>query len=144
LTRQSETKNPERPSHRMRMKYITIANLSHPECRPVLAKYCQSFLCQLRGLMFTSDLPDDHGLLLVQGSDSRINASIHMMFMRIDLAVIWINSQHEVVDRVLARKWKLGYLPRQPAMYVLESAVGRLNDFNIGDKVNFLESPLNE
>jgi uncharacterized membrane protein (UPF0127 family) len=126
------------------MKYIKIINLSHPECMPVQAKYCQSFLCQLRGLMFTSELHEDQGLLLVQSSDSRINASIHMMFMRIDLAVIWINSQFEVVDRVLAQKWRLGYLPSQPAKYILETGTDRLTDFNIGDKLNFAESPLNE
>jgi uncharacterized membrane protein (UPF0127 family) len=119
------------------MNLRKIINLTHPDCEPVVAKYCQSFLCQLRGLMFTSQLPENHGILLVQGSDSRINASIHMMFMRMDLAVIWINSQYEVVDRVLARKWKLGYLPHRPAMYVLEAGTGRLDDFNIGDVVRF-------
>lgn len=89
--------------------------------------------------MFTPSLPDPAGLLLVQGSDSRINASIHMMFMRIDLAVVWINSDFEVVDRVLARKWKLSYVPRLPARYVLEAGVTRLNDFTVGDKVSFEE-----
>jgi uncharacterized membrane protein (UPF0127 family) len=87
--------------------------------------------------MFTAKLPEKHGLLLVQGSDSRMNASIHMMFMRMDLAVIWINSNNEVVDRVLARKWKLGYVPSQAAKYVLETDIANLNDFLIGDKVRF-------
>jgi uncharacterized membrane protein (UPF0127 family) len=126
------------------MKYVKIENLSNSDSRPIVAKYCQSFLCQLRGLMFTSELREDYGLLLVQGSDSRINASIHMMFMRIDLAVIWFNSQFEVVDRVLARKWKLGYLPSSPAKYVLETKTSRLNDFDIGDKVSFSEQQLDE
>jgi hypothetical protein len=121
------------------MKFIKIYNQTQPGNKPIQAKYCQSFLCQLRGLMFTASLPENHGLLLVQASDSRINASIHMMFMRIDLAVVWINSHFEVVDRVLARKWKLGYLPNQPAKYVLEANSTRLNDFNIGDKVRFEE-----
>ncbi len=126
------------------MKNIKIINLTHPECKPVVAKYCQSFLCQFRGLMLVPSLPKDHGLLLVQGSDSRINASIHMMFMRIDLAVIWINSEYEVVDRVLARKWKLGYLPARPAKFVLEAGTDRFNDFNIGDKVGLDEASIDE
>ncbi len=90
--------------------------------------------------MFTDSLPENSGLLLVQGSESRINASIHMMFMRIDLAVIWINKSYIVVDKVLARRWKLAYLPRQAAQYVLEANVANLSDFNIGDKVSFEES----
>ena len=121
------------------MKYVRIINQTRPGQVPIKAKYCASFLCQLRGLMFTPSLPDHAGLLLVEGSDSRINASIHMMFMRIDLAVVWINRDFEVVDRVLARKWKLSYVPRLPARYVLETGVTRLNDFMVGDKVSFEE-----
>jgi uncharacterized membrane protein (UPF0127 family) len=122
------------------MKYIRIVNQTHPTDNPILAKFCHSFFCQLRGLMFTSDLPEKSGLLLVQSSDSRMNASIHMMFMRIDLAVFWINSEFTVVERVLARRWKLGYIPKSPAKYVLETSVANLNDFNIGDKVSFEET----
>lgn len=121
------------------MKYIQITNLTHPEVKPILAKYCQSFLCQLRGLMFTKSLPQQDGLLLVQSSDSRVNSSIHMMFMQMDIAVIWVNSDYFVVDTVLAHRWKLGYVPRQPAKYVLEADVAHLGDFNIGDKVGFTE-----
>jgi uncharacterized membrane protein (UPF0127 family) len=121
------------------MNFIHISNLSHPLAQPILAKYCQSFFCQLRGLMFTKSLPEHHGLLLVQNSDSRINSSIHMMFMWIDLAVIWINSELQVVDIVLARRWKVAYLPKQPAKYVLEISASELGEFNIGDKISITE-----
>jgi len=122
------------------MKYIKIVNQTHPPSKPILAKYCQSFLCQLRGLMFTKGLPENHGLLLVQSSDSRLNSSIHMMFMWMDLAVIWISSEYSVVDLVLARRWKLAYLPKRAAKYVLETDVSHLSDFNIGDIVCFDET----
>jgi uncharacterized membrane protein (UPF0127 family) len=122
------------------MRYIKIVNQSHPSSKPILAKYCKSFLCQLRGLMFTKSLPENHGLLLVQNSDSRLNSSIHMMFMWMDLAVIWMNSEYSVVDLVLARRWKMAYLPRKAAKYVLETGVSNLSDFNIGDTVRFDEA----
>jgi uncharacterized membrane protein (UPF0127 family) len=121
------------------MKYIRIVNLTHPRSEPILAKYCQSFFCQLRGLMFTTDIDKNYGLLLVQGSNSRVNTSIHMMFMQIDLAVIWIDGEFSVVDKVLARRWKLAYLPKKAAKYVLETGVSNLSDFDIGDKVIFEE-----
>jgi uncharacterized membrane protein (UPF0127 family) len=89
--------------------------------------------------MFTKSLPDNNGLLLVQGSESRLNASIHMMFMCIDLAVIWIDREYSVVDMVLAHRWKLAYLPKKAAKYILETGVSNLSDFNIGDKVRFEE-----
>jgi uncharacterized membrane protein (UPF0127 family) len=64
-----------------------------------------------------------------------------MMFMRMDLAVIWMDKANTVVDKVLARRWKLMYVPRKAALYVLETGVEKLSEFNIGDKVNFEEAP---
>lgn len=122
------------------MKYVTLANLSQPHTQPIVARYCTSFLCQLRGLMFTHDLAPDRGLLLVQGRDSRLDASIHMLFMAMDLAVVWINAQNEIVDTRLARRWRLAYVPQLPARFVLEAHPDRLADFNIGDKVSIHEA----
>ena len=92
--------------------------------------------------MFKKNLPEGQGLLLVQSTDSKINASIHMMFMWIDLAVIWINSDYIIVDRIFAKRWKMGYFPKSPAKYVLETGVSHINDFNIGDVVTFEDAPL--
>jgi len=121
------------------VKYVRVINQTSQATTPILAKYCQSFACQLRGLMFTRDLGEDQGLILAQGKDSIINATIHMMFMQIDLAVIWINRDFSVVDTVLAKKWKLAYRPKQAARYVLETGVQHLTEFHIGDKIRFDE-----
>ncbi len=85
------------------MKIIHLENKSQPLPAPLQAVYCDSFLCRLRGLMFRSDLPHNEGLLLVEARDSRLDTSIHMLFVYMDLAVIWINSEFTVVDTVLAR-----------------------------------------
>jgi uncharacterized protein len=118
-------------------KLVNIINQANQESKPLLAEYCQSFFCQLRGLMFKKSLPDNRGLLLVQKTDSKINASIHMMFMWMDLAVIWINNDYVVVDLILAHRWKLAYIPKAAARYVLETSVNHLADYKIGDKVQF-------
>jgi uncharacterized membrane protein (UPF0127 family) len=52
-----------------------------------------------------------------------------------DLTVVWINSAFDVVDVTLARRWRPLYVPREPASYVLELHLERLQDFKIGDKV---------
>ena len=118
-------------------KFVNIINQANQESKPILAEYCQSFFCQLRGLMFRKSLPDNWGLLLVQKTDSKINASIHMMFMWMDLAVIWINNDYVVVDLILARRWKLAYIPKAEARYVLETNESHLAEYKIGDKVQF-------
>ncbi len=118
-------------------RQVLITNTSQPHRRSIRARYCALFGCQLRGLMFCRHLPSDEGLLLVQRRDSRLDASIHMLFMWIDLAVAWIDSSGKVVDTRLARRWRLAYLPARPACYVLEMAVENLQYFNVGDQVSF-------
>ncbi len=84
-------------------------------------------------------LSEFEGLLLVQSKDSRVDSSIHMMFMRFDIGVLWINQAYEIVDVCLARQWRPAYFPKLPARYVLEMRPERLNDYQIGDKVQFDE-----
>jgi uncharacterized membrane protein (UPF0127 family) len=124
------------------MKLVTVHNLTRPKTQPLVARYCSSFFCRLRGLMFRRSLPDNWGLLLVQSRDSRLDSSIHMLAMWIDLAVVWITDGGEVVDVRLARRWRPAYFPRRPARYVLEMEVAHLEDFHIGDKVRFEETHL--
>jgi uncharacterized membrane protein (UPF0127 family) len=116
---------------------VHITNLSRPQAQPIRAHYCDSFLCRLRGLTFRRSLPTRTGLLLVGGRDNRLDASIHMLFMWMDLAVIWIDASLRVVDSRLARRWKLAYLPQAPARYVLELPVDCQPDFKVGDLLKF-------
>ena len=101
------------------------------------ARYCRSFLCQLRGLTFRRRIARDEGLLLVQRHDSRLEASIHMLFCFTDLAIIWLDSSSKVVDKVLAKMWRPAYFPARPAKYILEIQPERLGDFKIGDQIEF-------
>ncbi len=77
------------------------------------------------------------GVLLVESGESKINASIHMLFMNFDIAAIWLNDYLQVVDTVLAQRWKALYLPQSPARYILETHPSRLSDFNRGDQLRF-------
>jgi uncharacterized membrane protein (UPF0127 family) len=122
------------------MKNILIYNLSRPDGKPIQACYCVSFWCRLRGLTLRRHLPVDEGLLLVESKDSRIDASIHMLMVFMDLGVVWINNDSQVVDRLLAKSWHLAYFPKLPARYVLEINPERLKDFELGDRLRFEET----
>jgi uncharacterized membrane protein (UPF0127 family) len=117
------------------LTWVTIRNLSRPSVTPIKARYCETFGCQLRGLMFCDSLDTHEGLILVQEKNSKINAAIHMLGMRFDITAVWVNEQKVVVDVRLAKKWKLAYIPRNPAKYILETHVERLLDFQVGDHV---------
>ena len=119
------------------MKIIQIINKSHPLASPLQAIYCDTFKCRLRGLMFRSHLDPRDGLLLVEKRDSRVDTAIHMLFVGMDLAVIWINSEGTVIDKVLARSWRPAYTPHKPARYILEIVPSRLGEFSPGDSIEF-------
>ena len=118
-------------------RIIHVRNLDIASQSPLQIKYCDSFLCRLRGLTFRHEISPTEGLLLVQKRDSRLDASIHMLAVSFDLAVIWIDSSLTVVDKVLAKSWHLSYAPQKKAQYILEIHPDRWNDFEIGNKVKF-------
>jgi uncharacterized membrane protein (UPF0127 family) len=119
-------------------RFIHVNNLNKPDLSPAQVKYCDSFMCRLRGLMFRKRLDPDDGLLLVQGKrDSRIDTSIHMLFVPFDLSVFWINTDMTVVDKIIAKSWRLAYVPAKPACYILEIHPDRWEDYQVGDKVEF-------
>ena len=121
-------------------KTITVQNRNRRIEEALRIRYCDTFLTQLRGLTFRSRLGRQEGLLLVGKRDSRIDSSIHMLFVPFDLSVIWINSAMQVVDKVLARSWRPAYFSKVPAKYVLEIHPERWGDFEIGDGVEFKDA----
>ena len=101
------------------------------------AKWCASHWCRLKGLMFAKNLPPMEGLLFVYGNESVIGTSIHMMFMRFTIGVVWLDSQGVVVDKTLAKPWRLSYAPQKAAQYFIEANPDILDRVEIGDQLNF-------
>jgi uncharacterized membrane protein (UPF0127 family) len=118
-------------------RQIIVENKIRKIPTPARIEYCDTFLTQLRGFTFRARLPRDEGLLLVGKRDSRLDSSIHMLFVWFDLAVLWINSDLQVVDKVLAKSWRPAYFSKRPAKYVLEIHPARWADYEIGDMVQF-------
>jgi uncharacterized membrane protein (UPF0127 family) len=121
-------------------KFISIENMTRSTEGTLRIKFCNTFLTQLRGLTFRPRLSRDEGLLLVGRRDSRLDSSIHMLFVAFDLTVVWINSEMQVVDKILAKSWRPAYFSKQPAKYVLEIHPERWEDFRIGDVVQFKDA----
>jgi len=121
-------------------KIITVENKSRPSKGILRIKYCDTFLTQLRGFTLRSSLAPEDGLLLVGTRDSRVESSIHMLFVSFDLSVVWINSAMQVVDKVLAKSWRPAYFSKQPARYVLEIHPTLWGNFEIGDAVEFKDA----
>ncbi len=102
------------------------------------AQWRHTFGGKLRGFTFRRHLAESDGLVLVEKRDSRVSTAIHMLFVFFDLGIIWVNDAGEVVDKTLAKPWRLSYAPQAPARYVIELHPSRLADVTVGDAIQFL------
>lgn len=120
-------------------RYRVIRNAQSGAVVLPKAVWCASFLCHLKGLMFRRSLPADEGLLFVNGRESVASASIHMLFMRFNIGVVWMDRNGQVVDTRLAKVWRPAYAPKLAAQYYLEANVDILDRVKIGDVLSFDE-----
>ena len=115
-------------------RWGSIVNLSRSGEPVAKVRWCQSFLCRLRGLTFRRSLEQDEGLLLVERSESRHNTTIHMWMVSFPITAVWLDSDFQVVDMKLAKPWRV-YIPTEPAMYVLEGSAEMMQRLSMGDRL---------
>lgn len=119
---------------------MATKSIFHVESNQTLiphAKWCDGFGSKLRGFTLRRNLAVEDGLVLVEKSDSKMNTSIHMLFVFFDLGVIWVNDAGEVVDTAVAKKWRLSYIPQAPARYVIEGHPFIIDGVKVGDHIEF-------
>ena len=58
--------------------------------------------------MFSKEISINSGLILSENSESVLNTSIHMLFMRYDISAIWIDRNWIVVDKLPGKKMASG------------------------------------
>jgi uncharacterized membrane protein (UPF0127 family) len=117
-------------------RWVSVRNRSHDGQMLVRARWCESYLCRLRGLMFRRNLGECEGLLLVDEGESISGSAIHMWAVFMSLGVVWINNEMRVVDTRVARPWRI-YFPAGPAHYVLEGPPEMLDGVKVGDVLEF-------
>lgn len=121
------------------MKEFEIINQSRPLAESLIARSCDTMWCRAKGMMFRRHLPKNWGLLFDEKRDNVVTTAIGMLFVFIDLGVVWINEAGEVVDLCVAKKWVTIKAPQKPARYFLEFSPDRINEFQVGDKISFVE-----
>lgn len=85
--------------------------------------------------MFSRELKPDHGIIIVEKNESRINTAIHMMFMNYDITVLWLDKKMVIIDKVLAKRWVPYYGSKNPAQYVVELHQSKFSEYSIGDQL---------
>ncbi|MBN1657663.1 MAG: DUF192 domain-containing protein [Anaerolineae bacterium] len=98
---------------------------------------CDTFWKRGRGLMFRRGLGEDEAYLFVEGRESVAQTAIHMFFVFFPIAVVWLNRERRVVDKVLAKPFRPYYAPAGPAQYFVEGHPSLLDRVNVGDVLEF-------
>jgi uncharacterized membrane protein (UPF0127 family) len=92
-----------------------------------------------RGLMFRRTLGAEQGIWMDMDCTTRFLSSIHMLFVFFPIAVFWLDRSGTVVDKTLARPFRLFYMPHHPARFVLELHACKLDSASVGDQLVLIE-----
>lgn len=118
---------------------MKLAKLYH-ENKLILSemKYATSTYEISKGLMFSGKNKIKKGMCLVMPStkDVKFGASVTMMFCFSSMEIIFVNSDMEVVDKVILKPWRVSYTPKKECRYVIESVSGTFKNISKGDFVN--------
>jgi len=99
-------------------------------------KLCKNFFSKFRGLMFSKKLKKSRCLIFVNDFQSRINSSIHMLFVFFPIDVVFLDFNYEVVDVRTAYPFISFIMPKKKAKYVIEMNKGE-NILKVKDRVIF-------
>lgn len=99
-------------------------------------KNARTYFQKAKGLMFTCKKDFNYCLIFDMGAESKIQSSIHMMFVFFPIFVVFLNENKVVVDTKIARPWGF-YSSKAPARYVLELPVKYIEKIRTGDKLAF-------
>ncbi len=108
--------------------------LETPQGLTLRPRVCRRWWERARGFMFRQELAPGEYLLFVNPQVGVISSLIHMRFVGLPLAVLWLDDGWRVVDRVLAHPWQV-YAPSAPARYVLEGASELLDQIAVGERL---------
>jgi uncharacterized membrane protein (UPF0127 family) len=117
-----------------------IRNASTDDIVLARGKWCSSFWCQLKGLQFRRNLPENEGLLFDFRRESAAASSIHMFFVFFAIAAVWLDEELSVVDAKLAKPWRPFYAAAKPVRYLIEARPSLLERVQVGDQLTFDEA----
>jgi uncharacterized protein len=101
-------------------------------------RIADSYFKKMRGLMFEKKSNFDYALVFDVGKESRLKASIHMLFVFFPIDVVYLNSEKKVVDIVHGIKpFSLNYTPKAGARYFIELPEGKAENIRLKDKIEW-------
>jgi len=114
-----------------------LRNLTTGEILATRVHHCNSLLSRARGVMLRRSLREDEVLIFSEGDESVVFTTITMLFVFFPIAVLWLDGEKQVVDKRLARPFRLWYAPARPARYYVEGHPSLLDRVEVGHYLSF-------
>ena len=93
-------------------------------------RVASSFWQKFKGLMLEKNI--DFALIFELNRATRAGASIHMLFMRQPIDVLFLDEQKKIVDLVINLKpWTLNFTPKKAAAFIVELPAGLIVEKNL-------------
>lgn len=101
-------------------------------------RMAKTFFQKFLGLMFESRKNFNYGLVFFLHEESKINATIHMLFVFFPIDVVYLNKRKKAVDIVRNLKpFSLSCTPKKPAKYFIELPAGKAKNISIGNRLEW-------
>ncbi|MCX6801675.1 MAG: DUF192 domain-containing protein [Candidatus Diapherotrites archaeon] len=100
-------------------------------------RFADSFFLKFKGLMFEKKERFDYALVFPFGEETRLGASIHMLFVFFPMAAVYLDSGKKVVDIAILKPFILNYTPKKPAKYLIELPEEKAKLVSVGDRLEF-------
>ncbi|OED30004.1 DUF192 domain-containing protein [Methanosphaera sp. WGK6] len=90
--------------------------------------YANTFIKRLKGLMFKDKITP---LLYKQYYENRLLATIHTLFMKKTIAIIYVNTDDEIQEIITLKPWQI-YIPQKSGIkYIIEVSENTIKENNI-------------
>lgn len=84
-------------------------------------RHAKTFSSRFKGLMGVEKKEFNYALVFHLAEKGTMNASIHMLFMKMPVDGVWLDEDKRVVDMVQGLKpWTFNFTPHHPAKYIVE------------------------
>lgn len=100
-------------------------------------RLANTYFKRFKGLMFENKKNFDYALIFEFPRESKLGCSIHMLFMKFEIDVLFLNSKKIVVDKTTLKPWIINYTPKKPAKFVIEAPKGTFSKIKLSEKLRW-------
>ena len=92
---------------------------------------------RMKGLMFENENRFNYALVFEFPNESKIGASLHMLFVFFPIDVLFLDKNKIVVDKATLEPFTPNYTPKKAAKFVIELPKGKAKTVKLGQKVEW-------